>query len=98
MDLADAREGHEVGLWGAPVRESLGPRLSTLYVEEVVARVDRSAVAVADGDGRHRRRPHGQHCLIEQSDAGRDLAQEDPHPTEREAGQSRELVVEAQRG
>lgn len=54
MDLAHAGEWHEIGLLVAPPRQPVGPRLPAAYIDEVVARVDGGALAVAYRDPRDR--------------------------------------------
>ena len=99
MDLADARERHEVGLSGAPVASA---PWST--PDHAVRRRGRSTRRSQCSSCRRRRsatspptaRPASPHRASRTPDVM--LPQKDPHPTEREAGQRRELVVEPQSG
>ena len=74
MDLAHAGERHQVELLRRTTGSARRSTPARGARRQVVARVDRGAVAVADRDRRDRLRADDEHRVVEQPDADRDLA------------------------
>ena len=93
MHHALAAERHQLRLGVAPCAQPGRPRLHAAKIEQLRARLDDTAVRVADDHRRNLTRGHGDHRLVEQRQAWPRLAEVDERTPLADPGQRDQIGV-----